>query len=213
MTRCRPLSVSMGNAITHLKFRISSIPPELPESEVSQLGDVSVRGSREVIAKLKPVFHNYPHLIVLRLKVGLPLRGMRPIILGILNNDSVLYPQWLHIHLLISLQAKESLLQVIDDYINEKIVLADEAISQSCSKIINDGDVILVHAQYVTNLIILSRIYYYYCTIYLFFRDDLYSSSIVQKCLVDAHKAGKNFRVIVVDSRPKMEGLYLLVVR
>ena len=33
------------------------------------------------------------------------------------------------------------------------------------------------------------------------------SSSIVQKCLVDAHKAGKDFRVIVVDSRPKMEGL------
>lgn len=34
LTKCRPLSVSMGNAITHLKFRISSISPELPESEV-----------------------------------------------------------------------------------------------------------------------------------------------------------------------------------
>lgn len=34
----------------------------------------------------------------------------------------------------------------------------------------------------------------------------IYSSSIVQKCLVDAHDAGKDFRVIVVDSRPKMEG-------
>ncbi len=32
------------------------------------------------------------------------------------------------------------------------------------------------------------------------------SSSIVQKALVDAHKAGKQFRVIVVDSRPKLEG-------
>ena len=39
---------------------------------------------------------------------------------------------------------------MIDDYIREKIILADEAISQSCLKVINDGDVILVHAQYVT---------------------------------------------------------------
>lgn len=35
----------------------------------------------------------------------------------------------------------------------------------------------------------------------------LFSSSIVQCCLIDAHKSGKKFRVIVVDSRPKMEGL------
>ena len=33
-----------------------------------------------------------------------------------------------------------------------------------------------------------------------------YSSSIVLKALVDAHNAGIEFRVIVVDSRPKMEG-------
>ena len=98
------------------------------------------------------------------------------------------------------LQAKESLLRVIDDYINEKIVLADEAISQSCLKIINDGDVILVHAQYVV----------YQCLTLPLIRFSLSlicSSSIVQKCLVDAHVAGKDFRVIVVDSRPKMEGL------
>ena len=32
------------------------------------------------------------------------------------------------------------------------------------------------------------------------------SSSIVQKALIDAHNAGMDIRVIVVDSRPKMEG-------
>ena len=33
-----------------------------------------------------------------------------------------------------------------------------------------------------------------------------YSSSLVRKVLCDAQAAGKNFRVIVVDSRPKLEG-------
>lgn len=88
----------MGNAITHLKFRISSISPELPESEVD------IKNS---------------------------------IIILFLFKDCL------------SLQAKESLLRVINDYIQEKILLADKAISQSCMKVINDGDVILVHAQYV----------------------------------------------------------------
>ena len=35
---------------------------------------------------------------------------------------------------------------------------------------------------------------------------SLCSSSIVQRALMDAHEAGTDFRVIVVDSRPKMEG-------
>ena len=97
----------MGNAITHLKFRISSIPPELPESEVCT-------------------------------------------ILGYLFNDSrVLVIYLMILGFSLSLQAKESLLRVINDYIQEKILLADKAISQSCMKVINDGDVILVHAQYV----------------------------------------------------------------
>lgn len=43
---------------------------------------------------------------------------------------------------------------MIDDYISEKILLADVAISQYCMKVINDGDVILVHAQYVCYLLI-----------------------------------------------------------
>ena len=40
--------------------------------------------------------------------------------------------------------------------------------------------------------------------------NAFYSSSIVQRVLLDAHSAGKQFRVIVVDSRPKMEGRHML---
>lgn len=42
-------------------------------------------------------------------------------------------------------QAKKLLFEVIDDYIQEKIELAGKAISEFCGKVINDGDVILVH--------------------------------------------------------------------
>ena len=35
LTHCRPLSVSMGNAIKHLKREISKIAPDLSETEVS----------------------------------------------------------------------------------------------------------------------------------------------------------------------------------
>ena len=66
----------MGNAIKHLKLRISNIPPEMSESE-----------------------------------------------------------------------AKTELCSVIDSYIHEKIILADEAISKFCGGVIKDGDVILTYAQ------------------------------------------------------------------
>ena len=36
------------------------------------------------------------------------------------------------------------------------------------------------------------------------------SSSVVQRVLLDAHSSGRQFRVIVVDSRPKMEGRHML---
>ena len=37
-----------------------------------------------------------------------------------------------------------------------------------------------------------------------------FSSSVVQRVLLDAHCSGRQFRVIVVDSRPKMEGRHML---
>ncbi len=36
------------------------------------------------------------------------------------------------------------------------------------------------------------------------------SSSVVQCCLIDAHRSGKKFKVVVVSSRPKLEGKCVL---
>ncbi|XP_019853510.1 PREDICTED: translation initiation factor eIF-2B subunit delta-like [Amphimedon queenslandica] len=75
-------------------------------------------------------------------------------------------------------EAKQELCKDIDEYLQHRVSLADEVISASCCKIIKDHDVILVYAH----------------------------SSIVVKSLIDAHNKGLKFRVIVVDSRPKLEG-------
>ncbi|XP_073245771.1 translation initiation factor eIF2B subunit delta-like isoform X1 [Porites lutea] len=108
LTQCRPLSVSMGNAIKYLKLQITHSPPDMPEE-----------------------------------------------------------------------QAKGNLIKSIDKFIQERIILAGVAISETYARTkINDGDVILTYA----------------------------CSSLVLKVLKDAHSAGKNFRVVVVDSRPKFEG-------
>ncbi|XP_071503110.1 translation initiation factor eIF2B subunit delta-like [Diadema antillarum] len=76
-------------------------------------------------------------------------------------------------------EAKQRLLECIDLYIKEKIFLAQEAISTTfaCKKI-KDGDVILIYS----------------------------CSSLIRKVLCDAHKSGIKFRVVMVDSRPKVEG-------
>ncbi|XP_075353643.1 translation initiation factor eIF2B subunit delta isoform X3 [Mycteria americana] len=76
-------------------------------------------------------------------------------------------------------EAKEKLQDAIDKYLREKILLAAEAISRSAFEKINDNDVILVYG----------------------------CSSLVNRTLCDAHvKKGQAFRVIVVDSRPRLEG-------
>ncbi|NXU54299.1 EI2BD factor, partial [Turnix velox] len=76
-------------------------------------------------------------------------------------------------------EAKEKLQDTIDKYLREKIVLAAEAISRSAFEKINDNDVILVYG----------------------------CSSLVNRTLCDAHaKKGGAFRVVVVDSRPRLEG-------
>ncbi|NXK89201.1 EI2BD factor, partial [Formicarius rufipectus] len=76
-------------------------------------------------------------------------------------------------------EAKEKLQDTIDKYLREKIVLAAEAISRSAFEKINDHDVILVYG----------------------------CSSLVNRTLCDAHaKKGGAFRVVVVDSRPRLEG-------
>ncbi|CAL9031538.1 unnamed protein product [Prunus brigantina] len=108
---CRPLSISMGNAIRFLKSRIAKLPLTLSESE-----------------------------------------------------------------------AKSTLCSEIDRFINEKIILADKVIVRHAATKVRDGDVLLTYG----------------------------SSCVVEMVLLYAHELGKQFRVVVVDSRPKLEGQALL---
>ncbi|XP_020521878.1 translation initiation factor eIF-2B subunit delta isoform X2 [Amborella trichopoda] len=108
---CRPLSISMGNAIKFLKARIAKLSVTLSESE-----------------------------------------------------------------------AKAALQSDISRFINEKIVLADKVIVRHAVTKIRDGDVLLTYG----------------------------SSCVVEMILCYAHELGKQFRVVVVDSRPKLEGQALL---
>ncbi|XP_060908141.1 translation initiation factor eIF-2B subunit delta isoform X1 [Labrus mixtus] len=75
-------------------------------------------------------------------------------------------------------EAKTKLLNCIECYINEKIVLAAKAIAKYSIEKISDGDVILVYG----------------------------CSSLVNHILCEAFEKDRKFRVIVVDSRPRLEG-------
>ncbi|MCJ1396744.1 hypothetical protein MMC18_009636 [Xylographa bjoerkii] len=110
LVSCRPLSVSMGNAIRWLKLEINDVDPDTEESK-----------------------------------------------------------------------AKADLCEGIDNFIRERITVADQVISTSAAEKIQDNDIILTFAK----------------------------SSIVQQTLVEAYRKGIRFRVIVVDSRPLFEGKHL----
>uniref|UniRef100_A0A8C9DEE3 Translation initiation factor eIF2B subunit delta n=1 Tax=Prolemur simus TaxID=1328070 RepID=A0A8C9DEE3_PROSS len=79
-------------------------------------------------------------------------------------------------------EAKSELRVAIDRYVQEKIVLAAQAISRFAYKKISDGDVILVYG----------------------------CSSLVSRILQEAWTGGRKFRVVVVDSRPRLEGRHTL---
>lgn len=111
LNECRPLSISMGNAIRFLKARIAKLSLTLSESE-----------------------------------------------------------------------AKAALYSDIERFMNEKIALAGRVITRQAVMKIRDGDVLLTYG----------------------------SSSVVEMILLHAYELGKQFRVIVVDSRPKFEGRALL---
>ncbi|XP_076240716.1 eukaryotic translation initiation factor 2B subunit delta isoform X3 [Calliopsis andreniformis] len=104
---CRPVAVSMQNALRHLKWQMTQLPSALSDAD-----------------------------------------------------------------------AKNKLTNAIDTYILEQIELADKAISITIQTKISNGDVILTYSY----------------------------SSLIHKILLDAHIAGKQFRVIVVDGRPWLEG-------
>ncbi|KAF2652213.1 IF-2B-domain-containing protein [Lophiostoma macrostomum CBS 122681] len=77
--------------------------------------------------------------------------------------------------------AKRDLVTEIDDFIRDRVTVADKLIAENGFKKIEKGDVVLTYA----------------------------SSSIVEKTLVRAHKEGIPFTVIVVDSKPLFEGKQL----
>ncbi|XP_037541357.1 translation initiation factor eIF-2B subunit delta isoform X2 [Nematolebias whitei] len=75
-------------------------------------------------------------------------------------------------------EAKNKLLSCMELYIKDKIILAAKAIAESAIEKISDGDVILVYG----------------------------CSSLVNHILFEAFEKRRKFRVIVVDSRPRLEG-------
>ncbi|XP_042302882.1 translation initiation factor eIF-2B subunit delta [Sceloporus undulatus] len=75
-------------------------------------------------------------------------------------------------------EAKGLLQEALLKYEREKIFLAAQAVSKSAFEKIHNGDVILVYG----------------------------CSSLVNRTLCYAHAEGKAFRVVVVDSRPRLEG-------
>lgn len=75
-------------------------------------------------------------------------------------------------------EARQLLKQQIEHFIRERITVAGKVIAQHALSKIADGDVILTYAK----------------------------SSVTERIFLEAKKAGKDFRVIVVDSRPLLEG-------
>lgn len=74
--------------------------------------------------------------------------------------------------------AKDQLCEDIDTFVNERIIITDQAIAQTASKQIKPGSVVLTFAR----------------------------SSLVEKTILQAAKNGVQFRIIVADSRPLFEG-------
>ena len=75
-------------------------------------------------------------------------------------------------------EAKIGLHNAIDNFIRERITLADQVIANAANEKIRDGDIILTYGK----------------------------SSIVQQIIIDAFRSKKKFKVVVVDSRPMFEG-------
>lgn len=75
-------------------------------------------------------------------------------------------------------EAKDYLCDHIDKFVQERIIVTDQAIAVSASAMIKNGSVVLTYAK----------------------------SAIVEKTILQAHASGTRFRVLVVDSRPLFEG-------
>ncbi|KAG7097257.1 hypothetical protein E1B28_004623 [Marasmius oreades] len=125
--------------------------------------------SRHLMSYLSP---QITHLVVARPMSVTMGNAIRQLKLEISGSDIDLPEQ----------DAKDALCQKIDNYIRDRIIIADQVIEDLAVKKIRDGDVILTYAR----------------------------SSIVEKILLHAHTLGKKFSVIIIDSRPLLEGKQLL---
>ncbi|XP_020571847.1 translation initiation factor eIF-2B subunit delta-like isoform X2 [Phalaenopsis equestris] len=85
-------------------------------------------------------------------------------------------------HNLSESDAKSILISDIDRFIYEKIVVADKVIINHALTKIRDGDVVLIYGH----------------------------STVVEMIILHALELGKQFHIVVVDSRPKFEGQTLL---
>uniref|UniRef100_A0A6P7GSW6 Translation initiation factor eIF2B subunit delta n=1 Tax=Diabrotica virgifera virgifera TaxID=50390 RepID=A0A6P7GSW6_DIAVI len=111
------------------------------------------------------------------------LHSCRPLAVSMTNALRHFKLQLTHIDTNIKDTEKKIKLQdIIDTYIHDDINKAGDAISMKVSKKISNGDVILTFG----------------------------CSSLITKILLEAHADGKNFKVIVVDGRPLLEGRELL---
>eukprot|EP00270_Netrium_digitus_P018577 TRINITY_DN7085_c0_g1_i2.p1 TRINITY_DN7085_c0_g1~~TRINITY_DN7085_c0_g1_i2.p1 ORF type:complete len:837 (+),score=273.79 TRINITY_DN7085_c0_g1_i2:62-2512(+) len=80
-------------------------------------------------------------------------------------------------------EAKATVIADIDQFIHEKVVLAgQEVVQYAVQKIRQEGEVLLVYG----------------------------CSHVVESVLLEAHNIGRQFRVIVVDARPQLEGREML---
>ena len=79
-------------------------------------------------------------------------------------------------------KAKQDLCEAIDIFLQERITVAGQAIAASATERIQNGDVLLTFA----------------------------NSSTIQRTFEEAWKRGKQFKAIVVDSRPLFEGKLLV---
>ncbi|KAL5013428.1 hypothetical protein ScPMuIL_007698 [Solemya velum] len=120
--------------------------------------------SRDLEAKIKP------HISF--------LSQCRP--MSVSMGNAIKYLKWHISHIpreMSDSEAKQQLYDCIENFFNEKIMLAAKAISLLACEKIADGDVIVVYS----------------------------CSSLIRKVLSDALAQGKSFRVIVVDGRPRLE--------
>lgn len=125
--------------------------------------------SRDLVNKLKPYFSFLTQCRPLSASMYNAIKFLNKEITGVSSSKR-------------EEEAKSELQAAIDQYVQEKIVLAAQAISRFAYEKISNGDVILVYG----------------------------CSSLVSRILQEAWTKGRRFRVVVVDSRPRLEGKHTL---